>query len=143
MNWQALDQIQKKVLLPPRADGKKIPRSLGDDAARRLERAWDLGQGWLDWPFEGVEFSQWAALDPFQRAFAQAHISLAIEQAAKAKMPATMKGKPVSNKKVEQHFPALPAGAAKAAYEKASRRNRTVVRPIPTHEEPTPGEEPK
>jgi SOS-response transcriptional repressor LexA len=44
----SLDQIIKKVLLPPKKDGSRTARSLGDDAARRIEDAEGLGRGWFD-----------------------------------------------------------------------------------------------
>lgn len=46
----SLDQIIKGVLLPPKKDGSRTPRSLGDDAARRIEDAERLGRGWFDEP---------------------------------------------------------------------------------------------
>lgn len=46
----SLDQIIKGVLLPPKKDGSRSPRSLGDDAARRIEDAERLGRGWFDEP---------------------------------------------------------------------------------------------
>lgn len=44
----SLDQIIKRVLLPPKKDGSRSPRNLGDDAARRIEDAEGLGRGWFD-----------------------------------------------------------------------------------------------
>lgn len=44
----SLDQIIKGVLLPPKKDGSRSPRSLGDDAARKIEDAEHLGRGWFD-----------------------------------------------------------------------------------------------
>lgn len=46
----ALDQIIKGVLLPPKKDGSRSPRSLGDEAARKIEDAEGLGRGWFDEP---------------------------------------------------------------------------------------------
>ncbi len=43
-----LDQIIKGVLLPPKRDGSRTPRSLGDEAARKIEDAESLGRGWFD-----------------------------------------------------------------------------------------------
>ena len=48
VNAQSLDQILKGVLLPPKADGSRSPRSLGDAAARAIEDAFNLGRGWFD-----------------------------------------------------------------------------------------------
>lgn len=50
LNHQSLDQIIKGVLLPPKLDGSRSPRKLGDDAARRIEEAEGLGRGWFDLP---------------------------------------------------------------------------------------------
>ncbi len=44
----ALEQIIKGVLLPTKADGTRSPKSLGDKAARAIERAFSLGEGWFD-----------------------------------------------------------------------------------------------
>lgn len=46
----SLDQIIKGVLLPPKKDGTRNPRSLGDEAARKIEDAERLGLGWFDEP---------------------------------------------------------------------------------------------
>jgi len=115
MNWQALDQILKKVLLPAKADGTRTPKSLGDDAARKLEDAFDLGRGWFDWPFEGVDFKKWTALNEFQRAMVQGRMVAAIEEAL-AKHPKVLHQvtRPaVSDKKVESHFSRPPAAEPK------------------------------
>lgn len=46
----SLDQIIKGVLLPPKKDGTRSQRNLGDDAARKIEDAEGLGRGWFDEP---------------------------------------------------------------------------------------------
>jgi hypothetical protein len=48
LNWASLDQIIKKTLLPPKKDGTRSIKNLGDDAARKIERAEGLGEGWFD-----------------------------------------------------------------------------------------------
>lgn len=49
LNWQSLDQVVTGRLLPPKADGSRSPRSLGDAAVQAIERAYpDLGAGWFD-----------------------------------------------------------------------------------------------
>jgi len=48
LNWASLDQIIKKTLLPARKDGSRSAKNLGDDAARKIERAENLGEGWFD-----------------------------------------------------------------------------------------------
>lgn len=122
LNWQALDQILKKVLLPAKADGSRTPKSLGDDAARTIEEVYDLGRGALDWPFDHVEFKLWASLDDIQRAAVQGRLDAAIREIVAKKKPKVLEslGKaPVSDRKVEKHFKALPTGAAEAARAKA------------------------
>lgn len=44
----SLDQIVKGVPLPPKKDGSRSPRSLGDSAAHAIEDAFQLGRGWFD-----------------------------------------------------------------------------------------------
>lgn len=127
MNWQSLDQVLKRVPLPPKANGTQSAKALGDAAARTLERAYGLGEGWFDWPFEHVDFKAWMALDPTQRAFAEGQIEAAIRDAAKRVTPAYLNKPPVTNKKVEQHFPALSPTDAKEAHERAERRSRSSV----------------
>ena len=49
LNWQSLDQVVNGRLLPPKKDGSRSPRSLGDPAVQAIERAYpDLGAGWFD-----------------------------------------------------------------------------------------------
>lgn len=45
---EALDQVLKGVLLPPKRDGSRTPRSLGDKAVEAIEDAFKLGRGWFD-----------------------------------------------------------------------------------------------
>lgn len=135
VNWQSLDQVLKGVLLPPKADGSRAPKALGDDTARRLEEVFDLGRGWFDWPFDGVDFKKWAGLNEFQRAMVQGRMTAAIEEAvqrnSKALHQATKKAVP--DKKVEKHFKALPTGAAEAARRRA---HANVKVKEPSTEEP-------
>ncbi len=63
----SLDQVIKGVLLPVKRDGTRSPRHLGDTAARAIERAFDLPEGWFDSPDATEGFSA-AALD-IARAF--------------------------------------------------------------------------
>jgi hypothetical protein len=49
-NQFALEQVIKGVLLPAKKDGTRSPRNLGDAAARAIEVALDLGEGWFDAP---------------------------------------------------------------------------------------------
>lgn len=136
MNWQSLDQVLKGVLLPAKADGTRTPKSLGDDAARKLEEVFKLGRGWFDWPFEHVDFGLWVALDDAQRAAAQGRLEGAIKEILQKKKPKvldTVLAKPaVSNKTVEKHFK-LPAGAAEAARRRA---HASVKVPVASEEEP-------
>lgn len=43
-----IKQIIKGVLLPPKKDGTRSARALGDSAAESLEDAFFLGRGWFD-----------------------------------------------------------------------------------------------
>lgn len=81
LNWQTLDQIIKRVPLPPKADGTSSPRNVGTSLARQIEAAFKLGEGWFDWPFEGVDFKQWKALNEAQRAYVQGRLDEAIRDA--------------------------------------------------------------
>jgi hypothetical protein len=80
LGWEALDQVLKGTLLPPKSDGTRSPRSLGEPAARAIEEAFDLGTGWLDWPFDAVDFKRYAALSPTQKGVVQARMSDAIAE---------------------------------------------------------------
>jgi hypothetical protein len=46
----SLEQIIKGVLLPPKEDGTRSPRSLGNAAARKIESALGKPPGWFDAP---------------------------------------------------------------------------------------------
>lgn len=48
LNPDTLMQVIKGTLLPPRRDGTRSPRSLGNEAARQIEEAFELGVGWFD-----------------------------------------------------------------------------------------------
>lgn len=48
LSYGSLDQILKGVPLPPKADGTRSERSLGDDAARSIELRYGLERGWFD-----------------------------------------------------------------------------------------------
>lgn len=54
VNPFALEQVIKGVLLPPKRDGTRSPRNLGDSAARAIEKAFDLPEGWFDAPEEAT-----------------------------------------------------------------------------------------
>lgn len=82
-NWQTLDQIIKRVALPEKKDGTASSRNLGTWLARQIEERLDLGEGWFDWPFEGVDFKQWKALNEAQRAYVQGRLIEAIQAAPK------------------------------------------------------------
>ncbi len=56
-NTFALEQVLKRVLLPPKKDGTRSPRHLGDKAARAIEYAFRLGEGWFDAPDDVEAFS--------------------------------------------------------------------------------------
>lgn len=48
VNYASLDQVVKGVPLPPKADGSRSERSLGDDTARIIEKRYGLERGWFD-----------------------------------------------------------------------------------------------
>jgi len=75
----ALDQILKKVLLPEKEDGTRTPKALGDGAARKIEAAYALQDGWLDWPFEAVDYQSYARLTDLDRGVVQAYMMGAIK----------------------------------------------------------------
>lgn len=127
MHWQTLDQILNKRLLPAKADGTRSPRSLSGESARTLEAIYDLGEGWFDWPFDHVDFKPWAGLNSTQRVFVEAALASAIREASLKAVPDFLHQQAVPDKKVEAHYKRLPAGAAKAALEKAEERQRTSV----------------
>ena len=56
-NPASLDQIVKGVLLKPKADGTRTPKSLGHATARKIEVAFDLGVGWFDSPEEAAQLA--------------------------------------------------------------------------------------
>lgn len=82
-NWQTLDQIIKRVELPTKKDGTTSKRNLGTWLARQIEEKLDLGEGWFDWPFEGVDFKAWQALNEAQRIYVQGRLGEAVRDAAK------------------------------------------------------------
>lgn len=96
---QYLQQIIKGVLLPPKKDGTRSPRSLGDAAAEAIEDAFELGRGWFDsdrplpeleplklgeraakpypskdWPFTAFTQEEFAQLDIQQRGLVESMI---------------------------------------------------------------------
>ena len=50
VSMEGLLQIIRGVLLPPKADGSRSPRSVGDKLARAIEDGLNLGRGWFDQP---------------------------------------------------------------------------------------------
>lgn len=130
---QNLDHILKRRLQSkPRADGTRPLVGMGDSVARDIEEGMKLPPGWLDWPFTHVPFEAFLELNAFQRAAVEGQMLAAIKEVRGKKVPAGALKTPVSNKKVEAHYKALPQGAAEAAYRKASATTR--IRP----KEPTP-----
>lgn len=79
---ESLDQILKGVLLPKKTDGTQSPRSLGDDSARKIELALNLGRGWFDedWPFPMVDRTRWERLTPELRGYVQAAVIRALDE---------------------------------------------------------------
>lgn len=93
VNWQSLDQILKGVLLPEKANGERSARALGDPLARKIEQAYDLGEGWFDWPFPGVDFKRWSALGASQRNYVVGRLAGLIEEAERLPPDADEPGK--------------------------------------------------
>lgn len=48
INPNTLDQVLKGVLLPPKQDGSRSPRALGDESVQKIEVAFGLPDGWFD-----------------------------------------------------------------------------------------------
>lgn len=89
LSVEYLDQIIKGVKLPPKKDGTRSQRELGDSAARRIESAFSLAVGWLDsdWPFPLVNQQRWEALPPEHRGYIQHAINRALDEVEAAQMP--------------------------------------------------------
>ena len=66
-NPASLDQVVKGVLLKPKADGTRTPKSLGHATARKIEAAFGLGEGWFDSPEESAQLAPdaWAIAESF------------------------------------------------------------------------------
>jgi hypothetical protein len=102
---ESLDQILKGTLLPPRkSDGMQNARSLGDDTARKIEKALGLERGWFDedWPFPMVDRSLWDACDEQARGFVQHALLLALKERSA--------GKPLPIVQMHAVQPTLPSG---------------------------------
>jgi hypothetical protein len=108
LSWQALNQVIKGVPLPVKQDGTRSPRSLGDAQVRALEAAYGLGPGWFDWPFEMVDFSKWQRLDSFQRVWVMGQLSALLDEAAKQRVPDSIKAAPASDKRVAEAYKKKP-----------------------------------
>jgi hypothetical protein len=103
VSWATLDQILKGALLPVRADGKRMPRSLGDENARAIEEAFGLGRGWFDWPFDAVDYTQYAALSPLEQGVVQGAMNQAIKDIAERKAKAVLRGLGVKKESAPDH----------------------------------------
>jgi hypothetical protein len=133
--WATLDQILKGTLLPAKEDGTRSPRALGDANARAIEDALKLGRGWFDWPFDNVDFKAYASLSEVEKGYVQARMVAAIEECAAKHAKRVLrglgvKGEPVSNEKVEQHYPRPPSDEAEAVFNRASRRGQAPKKPL-------------
>ena len=92
LRWESLDQVLKGTLLPEKANGKREARGLGDPAARAIESAYGLGEGWFDWPFDFVDARRYDAITDEQKIFVQARMVQAIEECEKPQ-PLVKRGK--------------------------------------------------
>jgi hypothetical protein len=100
LSYGSLDQILKGVPLPPKADGSRSERSLGDDAARSIEMRYGLERGWFDsdpTPAADTPENLAAALGVLTKALQEADESILIAVApllsAMASDPANAKNK--------------------------------------------------
>jgi hypothetical protein len=93
-SWAALDQILKRVELPPKKDGTRSAKALGDAAARSIESAHGLPEGWLDWPLDAVDYSKYAKLSDIDKGAVQARMMDAIANLI-TPTSKTLKGNPV------------------------------------------------
>lgn len=100
LSYGSLDQILKGVPLPPKADGSRSERSLGDDAARSIETRYGLERGWFDsdpTPAAGTPENLAAALDVLTKVLQEADESVLMAVtpllSAMASDPATAKNK--------------------------------------------------
>lgn len=84
---ESLDQILKGVKLPPKADGTRSERSLGDESARKIELALGLERGWFDedWPFPLVDQARWARCTSEQRGYVQGALTRALDEVTEGK----------------------------------------------------------
>jgi len=90
LGWESLDQVLKKTELPVKKDGTRSARSLGDAAARQIEAAFALPEGWLDWPFDAVDYSFYSALSDLDKGAAQAHMESVIRSKQKHLLAETL-----------------------------------------------------
>lgn len=125
---QNLDHILKRRRQKARADGSQPLVMMGDKLARDIEQAFGLSAGWLDWPFVHVDYDAFAALGASGRALVQGQMIAAVKEAAK--LPDVVHQadrKPVTNEKVEEHFPSLTEDEIKSAHARAHKRPARVV----------------
>jgi hypothetical protein len=129
--WATLDQILKGTLLPPKGDGSRSPRAMGDANARAIEESFGLGRGWFDWPFDAVDFKSYASLNDLERGYVQARMAAAIEECAAKHAKRVLrrlgvKGDPVSDARVEQNYPLPPNLISKPIAKKATVKKRSA-----------------
>jgi len=130
LNPDALRQIMSGVLLPPKKDGTRTPRRLGDAAAAAIEDAFTLGRGWFDSeapePHPDPERrmpsdSEWAVLDVIRKmppevrdpwiADGLKRARMALDEAAKQLERFGVTGV-APNEKVAKHITPAPRPAA-------------------------------
>lgn len=75
VSWANLDQIIKEVV----GTGMENPKSLSTATARKIEDAYDLGRGWFDWPFDGVDHQRYYSLSATDQAIVQGEMKHAIK----------------------------------------------------------------
>jgi hypothetical protein len=107
----------------------KAQATLGCDATWLM-----TGRGAMlqSWPFPLVDRGRYASLSEAQRGFVQARMLQAIEEAeANARTKQVMRGlgvksEPVSNEKVEQHYPLPPHLISKPVTKKSTSKKRAA-----------------
>lgn len=124
LNPATLDQILKKVPLPPKkGDGSRSERALGDPAARAIEEAYGLGRGWFDNDGDNIDMNPkelqllglFRELDPVLQGVIIENVREAVEQRARMaeRMRESVREKPGGGIKPPDREQLVPAPATK------------------------------
>lgn len=126
-----LDHIVKERKQGTKREKVETPNAaMGEKLARGIEKGMGLPPGWLDWPFEHVDFGEWIALDAYQQAAVQGQLNAAIKEAKSKRIAPAVARSAVPDATVERHLPPLPKNAAKEAAQRANKASqaRATVR---------------